>query len=619
MSARLAAILRLDPARPRPGNLDVDPLGGSVVLHADDDLVLLGARDAAPAVAATDGVVACAWGRPTGCVDALPDGLRADDPRALLHLYAERGDDFARRLDGHFVVLIRDIPRGRLLLQDRFPGIATAYRLERDGYLYLSDRIEPLLRLNPDARARLDDRALHHFLADTYTTAPDTIYADVKQLGCGERLVVEEGRARVEIYDGWTRADEKITDPEAAFADYRAKLGDAVGDWIEYDPACGFLLSGGLDSSALVALAAERSERPLPTFGIASTDFHTDAPYARRVAERYGTDHSERLVEGGEIEDLPRLVHALEQPFYEPGMMLSWCALSLAGESVKTVVGGEIADQLFGASVVPVRQRVAARRRFGPLLEPALALIRGLARSSPARGNVFARKVENRLVGPQDPAHWCGHYGFRDCDLAGLLRRPLPEDDRYPLTGLPHDDLESMYDFGCTVLNRDYANHGILQINGRLGDLLGLETFSPFCSRAVADHILALDTSLRFHASPDEPEDFTYKALHRRLAYELLEADIVDRPKQGGAINPLIHLLDETRLDRVRRGVLRSPYLDDLCRREPLAALFNDVPANATRILQLVTLDLWHAIFHELGGEAAPDFTLSQFLEARAG
>ncbi len=620
MSARFVAIIRLDRDRPKPGNLDVDPLGGSSVLHADEDAALLGARDVAPAVAAADGVVACAWGRITGCLEQLPDGLAADDPRALLHLYATLGDDFADRLDGHCVAFIRDVARNRtLMLQDRFPGITTAYHLERDGYLYLSDRIEPLLRLSPGSRARLDDRALHHYLADTYTTPPRTIYADVKQLGCGERLTVEDGRTRVEVFDGWTRPAEKITDPETAYADYREILTGAVADWMDHDPDCGFLLSGGLDSSSLVALAAECTDRPLPTFGIASTDFHTDAPYARRVAERYGTDHTERLVEGAEIEELPRLVHASEQPFYEPGMMLSWCALSLAGEKVKTVVGGETADQLFGASVAPVRRRAAARRKYGPLLEPALVGVRTLARSPLGRHNVFARKVENKLVAPYDPAYWCGRYGFRDCDLAALLRRPLPEDDRYPLTGLPHTDLEALYDFGCTVLNRDYACHGILQINGRLGDLLGLETFSPFCNRAVADHILALDTLLRFHAPPESPEDFTYKALHRRLCYELLEEDIVDRPKQGGAINPLIHLLDETFLARVRRGVLASPYLDDLCRREPLAALFDDVPANATRILQLVTLDLWHVLFYETDPGAEPEFTLSQFLDARAG
>jgi asparagine synthase (glutamine-hydrolysing) len=608
MTARVTGIYRLDRTRPLPvpDDLPAAPVPGGGVLHADESLLLLG--DAGVSVAEADGVVALAWGSPP------------PDPHELLRLYARHGDDLGRALNGHFAVMIHDKPRDRLLLiQDRFPGIATAYRLERDGLLYFSNRIEPLVRVCPEERRRLDRRALRQYLADTYITAPATIYEGVRQLVCGECVCAENGRVTSRVYDDWIRPTERLTDGDQALATYRGLLDDAIGDWLERHPDSGFLLSGGLDSSAIVALAAERSDHPLPTCGIAAVDFHTDAPYARRVAERYGTDHQERLVDGHEVDDLPRIAWEMENPFYEPGMILSWCALSLAGERVDAVIGGETADQLFGASVTPVRRRYFARKKYGPLLKPWLGLVRTLARMPVARTSSFVRKVENKLASPYDPAYWCGRYGFRDCDMTTLLRSPLPEDDRYDTLAVPDTDLDALYNFGCTVLNRDYANHGILQINGRIGDLLGLETFSPFCDRRVVDHILSLDTELRFHAPPEAPEDFTYKALHRRLAYDLLEADIVDRPKQGGAINPLIHLLDETRLDRIRRAVLASDFLNDLCRREALAALFDDVPQNATRIMQMVALDLWHHLFIERPADGPPDFTLTEFLDARAG
>ncbi|MBC8425301.1 hypothetical protein H8E07_14360 [bacterium] len=607
MTARLIGIYRLDQTRPRPVTEDfpVAPINGGAVLHATDDLLLLGIESVKTAEA--DGVVALAWGSPPA------------DPQDLLHLYAKHGDDFARALNGHFAVMIHDQPRGKLLLiQDRFPGIVSAYRLERDGRLYFSDRIEPLLRVCPEARRQHDYRALRQYLADTYITAPATIYAGVKQLACGERVRAASGCVTSDIYDGWTRPDERLEDGDQALATYRGLLGDAIGDWLARDPDCGFLLSGGLDSSAIVALAAGRSGRALSTFGIAAADFHTDAPYARRVAERYGTDHRERLVDGHEVDDLPRIAWEMENPFYEPGTILSWCALSLASERVSSVIGGEVADQLFGACVAPVRRRYFARQKYGPMLKPWLGLVRGVARMPVARASTFVRKVENRLAGSLDPAYWCGRYGFRDCDMSALLRRPLPEDDRYDTLAVPDTDLDALYNFGCGVLNRDYASYGILQINGRLGDLLGIETFSPFCDRRVADHILSLATELRFHALPEAPEDFTFKALHRRLAYDLLEADIVDRPKQGGAINPLIHLLDKTRLDKVRRALLGSDFLDDLCRREALTALFDDVPHNATRIMQMVALDLWHHLFIEGPADGPPDFTLTEFLDTRA-
>lgn len=154
--------------------------------------------------------------------------------------------------------------------------------------------------------------------------------------------------------------------------------------------------------------------------------------------------------------------------------------------------------------------------------------------------------------------------------------------------------------------------------NGRLGDLLGLKTWSPYLDRRVADFVLSLDTELRSPEDPQRPGAYVYKALHRRLAFRLLPADVVDRPKQGGAVDPRIHLRDAAWLKRIRRAVLASPLLDDLCRREPLEALFDDPDHNATRILQLVAYDLWHHLFIERAGEDAGGFPLTEFLELRA-
>jgi len=623
MRARVLGLHRLDPTRSLPDRRELPSIpldGGASTLHGDDDLLLLSPRGTGLRAAERGGVLAAAWGPITGSLAPLPEGLSADDPLALLHLYSEYGEKFARQLNGHFVVLLRDAPRGRLLLiQDRFPGIATAYWLEREGLLLFSDRIEPIMRVFPDERRRIDRKALHQYLADTYVTAPSTIYTGVRQVPCGEMLRAEGGTVERRVYDDWHRPAQRLDDEQVALPRYRALLDEAIGGWLERDPSCGFLLSGGLDSSVNVALAAGRSERALPTYGIAATDFHTDAPYARRVADLYGATYTEKLIDGSEIDDLPKLAWELETPFYEPGMMLSWNALRLASEQVGSVIGGETADQLFGACALPCWRRHGERQRLGPLLLPWLALVRGAARLPLIRTNAYVRKAENRLVGPYDPAYWCGRYGFRDCDLPELLRRPLPEDDRYDALALPDNDLEALFDYGCTVLNRDYALYGILLANGRLGDLLGIETFSPFCDRRVADFILSLATSLRCPSVPGRPGEFTFKALHRQLAYELLDVDIVDRPKQGGAINPLIHLLDETRLERVRRALLGSVFLDDLCRHDALAGLFADVPHNATRIMQLVALDLWYHLFIEMGAEGPPDFTLTEFLEMRAG
>ncbi len=179
-------------------------------------------------------------------------------------------------------------------------------------------------------------------------------------------------------------------------------------------------------------------------------------------------------------------------------------------------------------------------------------------------------------------------------------------------------DPDALFDFGCTVLNRDYALDGILLPTGRFADHLGIETFSPFLSRPVGDFILSLPWDLRLLDHPDRPGDFVYKRLHRLLSYELLPRDVVDRPKQGGAIDTLIHFQDPEWRDLVRRGLLASPFLMDLCRPEAVAGLFEAVELHAVRIMELVALDLWHRMFVE-GEMGVGEMSLSEHFRGRVG
>ena len=256
MTGHVLGIYRLT-GRPLPpaGALAAQALGaGAAVGHADEDLLLLSAGPGVPAVATDQGGTALAWGRITGCLEPLPGGLAPHDPRTLLHLRRRHGESFARLLDGHFAAVVIDRqPRRLRLYQDRFPGIVTAYWLVHDGLLLFSDRIRPLLRMVPAARDRLDRRALHQYLADTYVTAPATIYAAVRQLAAGERLTAGEGEVTTELYDDWRRPAERMTDPGLALVRYRELLADAIARWLERAPGSGFLLSGGLDSSVNVA------------------------------------------------------------------------------------------------------------------------------------------------------------------------------------------------------------------------------------------------------------------------------------------------------------------------------------------------------------------------------
>lgn len=618
MSATILGLARTDRSRPLP---DASALPGGLfgdempdVIHADDDLLLL-TPASRPARCATDGDLTVTV---LGHVLAVLDPAFADadpaDPRTALEMFRTHGAEAIKHLDGHVALVVKD-GADVLLIQDRNPGVVNLHWLDRDGVVAFSDRFAPLLAAYPDVTSRLDHGALREYLGRSYVCAPRTAYADVKRLGPGASLKAASGGAVLGQVDDWIRSNDGPSDETEALATYRGLLTDALSRWFARDPDAGFLLSGGLDSSVNVALGTEAAGRPVRTVGIAADGFTTDAPYARAVAEQYGADHHEHMLDGTEVEQLPRLIAQLEQPFYEPGMMLTWCAVSAAADRFGTVIGGETADQLFGACAAPASARLAARRKWGAAFGPGLGLARAVFRG-PGRNSTFLRKVENKLIGEYDVATWCGRYGFRDCDLPALLRRPVSGADLYADARVPDADRDALFDFGCTVLNRDYALDGILLPTGRFADHLGIETFSPFLSRPVGDFILSLPWDLRLVDHPDRPGDFVYKRLHRLLSYELLPRDVVDRPKQGGAIDTLIHFQDPEWRDLVRRGLLASPFLSELCRPEAVAGLFEAVELHAVRIMELVALDLWHRMFVE-GEMGVGESTLSEHFKGR--
>lgn len=185
------------------------------------------------------------------------------------------------------------------------------------------------------------------------------------------------------------------------------------------------------------------------------------------------------------------------------------------------------------------------------------------------------------------------------------------------MVGLPDTDLDALYDFGCTILNRDYALNGILVANGRIGAMLDIPTYTPFCDRAVSNFILGLDAGLRCHPTCGESDGFVYKALHREVAKHLLESDIIDRPKQGGAISPAIHLQSTKKVTEIRTALVRSPFINETFHCPMVSSFFDAPKVNATRILILLTLDVWHYIFRECDYQSAPEFSLSDFLHLR--
>src|SRR5256714_333663 len=300
------------------------------------------------------------------------------DTEVLLHLYEEQGDNFAERLRGMFAVAIWDARRRRLVLaRDRF-GIKPLYYRAVDGEFAFASELRAL------PRGEIDLDALEAFLAFNSIPAPLTIFREVRKLPPGHLLSWEDGRLQLERFarPAPVPAGELRGDDEAELVEeLRSRVRDSVRAHLVSDVPVGVLLSGGVDSSFLAALAAEESSESLRTFSIGFEERSFDElADARLVAERYGTQHRELVLRPDAALLLPALAEAFDEPFADSSALPTYLVSQLAAQDVKVALSGEGGDELFGGYYTYVADLLA--QRVGGLARLARPLVELLPSSS---------------------------------------------------------------------------------------------------------------------------------------------------------------------------------------------------------------------------------------------
>ena len=299
------------------------------------------------------------------------------DVAVIPHLYEEHGEDFVRHLDGMFALALWDRTRRRLVLARDRLGIKPLYVAERAGALAFASEVTALVASG--WCDELDFESLHHYLALGYVPAPGSIFAGVRKLEPGTRLTVEEGRAPVARRYWELRFDPapEVKSVDAYAEEVLATLRQAVSSHLLSDVPVGVFLSGGIDSSALVALMSEVGGQ-VQTFSVGFEERSFDElALARQVATRYGTDHHEIVVRPDALRVLPALVRFFGEPFADSSAVPVYYVSELARRSVKVVLSGEGGDEVFAGYHTYLAGKLAAHYRrlpafVGRVLVPAL-------------------------------------------------------------------------------------------------------------------------------------------------------------------------------------------------------------------------------------------------------
>jgi asparagine synthase (glutamine-hydrolysing) len=511
------------------------------------------------------------------------------DTEVLAHAYEEWGERFPERLRGMFALALWDARRRRLLLaRDRF-GIKPLYWSAENGELLFASE----LRAFPRGEVDLD--ALEAFLAFNAVPHPLSIFRGVRKLEPGDLLVWEDGRVRIERFARPAPAPEDGLRRESAeelAAELRDRLRDSVRAHLVSDVPVGVLLSGGVDSGLLAALAAQETSAPVRTFSIGFEEGSFDETAdARLVAERYGTEHHELVLRPDAAQLLPALAEAFDEPFADSSALPTYLVSELAARDVKVALSGEGGDELFAGYYTYAADLLALRT--APLARLARPLVERLPSSD--RRLSFDYKAK-RFVRAAHLPPLERHHGWKEIFSA---------DARAELTGRstsfdPVDLLRGRFreTEGAELLARlQDVDLGVLMVadqltkTDRASMAHSLEARVPFCDPAVAELALALPRRLRVRG-------LAKKVLLRKAAEPLLPAEIVRGKKRGFSIPAAAWLRGE--LEPFARDVLAPETLRRQGFFEPRAVtrLLDDHVAGredvSRQLWGLLSFTLWH-------------------------
>ena len=301
------------------------------------------------------------------------------DTPVLPHLYEERGTGFVEELDGMFALALWDAPRGRLVLaRDRLGKKPLVWTRLPDGTLAFASELKALLAL-PDVPREPDLAALDAYLALQYVPGERTGIKGIHRLPPGCVLIAEGDSERIERY--WEpRLEERQLADEEWLTLVRETVAGAVRKRLVADVPLGALLSGGIDSAIVVALMAQASSEPVRTFTVGfSDDAYDEREYARAVAERYATSHTEVVLEPDAAETLPRLAEAFDEPLGDEAALPLYLICGAARREVTVALVGDGGDESFAGY-----ERYAAMGLAERVPAPVAAVGARLLRALPA-------------------------------------------------------------------------------------------------------------------------------------------------------------------------------------------------------------------------------------------
>ena len=461
------------------------------------------------------------------------------DTEVLVHGYEEWGADLPLRLNGMFAFVIYDRRRRKLFAaRDRF-GKKPFYYSAGDGFFRFASELGALLKHRRVER-RLDEKSLQKYFAYGFIPAPNAAYRKVGKLPGGHWLAFDIAAGRVTHAPYWQFKIEPLEriprNPEDAWGEeLRALLSQAVKRRLVSDVPLGILLSGGIDSSAILAMAVRHvPPRQIQTFSIGFREQSFDeSAYAARVADYFGTDHHYEILSLDKASDLvPTVLSKLDEPMGDSSLLPTYLLSRFARSKVTVALGGDGGDELF-AGYDPF-QALAATQWYRRLVPGKMhAAVRSLAEFVPVseRNMSLEFKIKRGLRGASYPASawnpvWLG--SLEPSELAELFEAPVKFEEVFEdaISAWNNSTAKSLTDRTLEYYTRFYLQDDILTKVDRASMMVSLEVRAPFLDNDVVEFARRIPHQYKLRRGQT-------KYLLKKALEGVVPSEIIYRKKKG--------------------------------------------------------------------------------------
>jgi len=529
------------------------------------------------------------------------------DTEVIVHSYEEYGEECFRRFNGMFGIGIWDEPRGRLLLaRDRLGKKPLYYYRTNETFIFASE-LKAILTY-PNFPRKVNPLSLMKYLFYEFIPSPHTIFDEARKLSSGSYLIWQKGRMEVREY--WSpfrseRVGENLSEPEAEVR-MMDLLKRSVRRRLISDVPLGVFLSGGIDSSAITALAQNEASGKVKTFSIGFEDPSFDeSTYATQVSQFLGTEHYEQQMTPSDLLHIvPNLPDILDEPMADASILPTYLLSKFTREYVTVALGGDGGDELFAGYPTYLAHKLA--RQYGRFFGNLHPVIHFFGNLLPVSDNniSFDFKVKKFLSGIGYPdgirnSIWLGSFTFPGIEKvvsSEILNhfdriRLVEEISSYEET-FPIKDLTTQLQYLDLKL---YLQESILVKVDRASMACSLEVRAPFLDYELVEFVMGLPSELKLRG-------FTSKYVLKKAMKNLLPKEVIQRKKKGFGVpiakwvkGPLRELFEELLLpDRIRReGFLNPEYVTTL-----LQDHLMNKKDNRKQLWTLLVWELWVTRYH---------------------